>query len=60
MKEKSNENKDRKEQLVDACYSESARDKWFCYAFKSGFFQLICKAFLVLKSNLDLALSIIF
>ena len=33
--------------------------KWFCYAFKLGFLQLICKASLILKSNLELALSII-
>ena len=40
-------------------YSESVRAKWFCCAFKLGFLQLICKAFLIFKSNLDLALSII-
>ena len=34
-------------------------DKWFCCAFKLGFLQLICKASLVFKSNLELALSII-
>ena len=40
-------------------YSERGRAKWFCYAFKSGFLQLICKASLISKSNLELALSII-
>ena len=34
-------------------------DKWFCCAFKLGFLQLICKASLIFKSNLELALSII-
>ena len=40
-------------------YSERVRAKWFCCAFKLGFLQLICKASLVFKSNLELALSII-
>ena len=35
------------------------RDKWFGWAFKLGFLQLICKASLIVKSNLELALSII-
>ena len=35
------------------------RAKWFCYAFNLGFLQLICKASLMFKSNLVLALSII-
>ena len=43
----------------DRSYSEKVRDKWFCWVFKSGFLQLICKASLIFKSNLDLALSII-
>ena len=67
MKEKSkknrktrqNKNKDRKKQRSSAGYSESVRAKWFCYAFKLGFGQLICKASFVFKSNLGLALSII-
>ena len=33
--------------------------KWFCCAFKLGFFQLICKASLIFKSSLEVALSII-
>ena len=52
-------NKDRKKQRNGARYSESVRAKWFCYAFKLGFVQLICKASLIFKSNLELALSII-
>ena len=40
-------------------YSERARAKWFWCAFKLGFLQLICKASLIFKSNLELALSII-
>ena len=35
-------------------YSERGRAKWFCCAFQLGFPQLICKAFLVFKSNLEL------
>ena len=40
-------------------YSERVRAKWFCCAFKLGFLQLICKASLIFKSNLELILSII-
>ena len=43
----------------DANYSESVGAKRFCCAFKLGFLQLICKASLIFKSNLELALSII-
>ena len=43
----------------DKSYSERVRGKWFCCAFKLGFLRLICKASLVFKSNLELALSII-
>ena len=52
-------NKDRKTQRSGASYSESVRAKWFCCAFKLGFVQLICKASLIFKLNLELALSII-
>ena len=38
-------------------YSERVRAKWFFYAFKLGFLQLICKASLSFKSNLELPLS---
>ena len=40
-------------------YSERVRAERFCCAFKLGFLQLICKASLIFKSNLELALSII-
>ena len=40
-------------------YSERMRAKWFCCAFNLGFLQLICKASFIFKSNLELALSII-
>ena len=40
-------------------YSERVRAKWFCCAFKLDFLQLLCKASLIFKSNLELALSII-
>ena len=43
----------------DKSYSERVRTKSFCCAFKLGFLQLICKASIILKSNLELALSII-
>ena len=46
-----------KQNKGDGSYSERVRDKWFCGAFKLGFLQLICKAFLIFKSNLELALS---
>ena len=40
-------------------YNERVRAKWFCCAFKLGYFQLICTASLIFMSNLELALSII-
>ena len=40
-------------------YSERVRAKWFCCAFKLGLLQLIWKTYLIFKSNLELALSII-
>ena len=43
----------------DSSYSERVKAEWFFCAFKSGFLQLICKASLTFKSNLELALSII-
>ena len=57
MKEKRKKKKEPGE--GDGSYSERMRDKWFCWAFKLGFFQLICKVSLLFKSNLELALSII-
>ena len=43
----------------DRSYSKRVRAKWFCCAFILGFLQLLYKASLVFKSNLELALSII-
>ena len=40
-------------------YSERVRAKCFCCAFTLGFLQLMCKASLIFKSNLELVLSII-
>ena len=40
-------------------YNVRVRVKWFFCAFKLDFLQLICKASLIFKSNLELALSII-
>ena len=40
-------------------YSERVRAKWFCCTFKLSFLQLLCKASLIFKSNLQLALSVI-
>ena len=40
-------------------YSERVRAKWFCCAFKLDFFQFIDKGSLILKLNLEIALSII-
>ena len=37
-------------------HKERVRAKWFCYAFKLGFLQLMCKSSLIFKSNLELAL----
>ena len=55
-----NKNKQRQKRTREnrSC-SESVRAKWFCCAFKLGFLQLMSKAFLTFKSNLELALSII-
>ena len=43
----------------DKSYSERVRAKWLYCVFKLGFLQLVCKASLIFKSNLELALSII-
>ena len=40
-------------------YIERVRAKCFCCAFKLDFLELICKASLIFKSNLELALSVI-
>ena len=34
-------------------YSKKVRAKWFCYAFNLGFLQLICKASVIYKLNLE-------
>ena len=57
--QKQNKTKQNNRTRGEENYSEKVRDKWFCLAFKLGFLQLICKASLILKSNLELALSII-
>ena len=64
MKEKRKQNKKQKQTKTDKnkevkSYSERVRPKWFCCAFKLGFLQLICKASLIFKFNLELVLSII-
>ena len=59
MQEKGGKNKDKKKQRVGTNYSESVRAKLFCCVFKLGFLQLMCRTFLIFKSNLELALSII-
>ena len=56
---KQNKNKDRKKQRSGASYSENVRAKWSCCVFKLSFVRLKCKASLIIKSNLELALSII-
>ena len=40
-------------------YSEMVRAKWYYCTFKLGFFQLICKTSLIIRSKLELAFSII-
>ena len=52
-------NKNKKEQMSDVNYSERVRPKWFCSAFELGFLQIICKASLIFKWNLKVAVSII-
>ena len=60
MKEKSKKKKKTKKRTRgDKSYSERVRAKLFCCVFKLGLLQLICKASLIFKSNLELALSII-
>ena len=56
--EEKRKNKTRNRKKGDGSYSKRVRDKWFCWAFKLGFLQLIRKASLIFKSNLELALSI--
>ena len=58
-RETQKQNKAKSRNKRDGGYSERVRDKWFCWAFKLDFLQLICKASLIFKSNLELALSVI-
>ena len=63
MKEKSKYKKKKKTEknkgIGGRSYRESVRAKLFCCAFKLGFLQLICKASLIFKLNLELDLYII-
>ena len=61
MKEKQKNTKQQRQKKTRGhrSYSERVRAKSFCCAFKLEFLQLICKASLHIKLNLDLALSII-
>ena len=62
MKEKCKKKKQtnkQKQSKGDGSCRERVRDKWFFWAFKLGFFQIICKASLIFKSDLEWALSII-
>ena len=58
-KQRKKQTKTEKSKGEQRSHSEKVRAEWFCFAFKLGFFQLICKASLIFKSNLELALSII-
>ena len=58
-KQTNKQTKKTKKNKWDGSYSERVRGKWFCYAFKLGSLQVICKASMIFKSNLELALSII-
>ena len=51
--------KEKNKQGGDISNSESVRAKSFLCAFSLDFLQLTCKASLIFKSNLELALSII-
>ena len=59
MKEKCKKKRRTEKNKGDKSYSERVRAKLFCCAFKLGFLQVICKASLIFKLNLELALSII-
>ena len=59
-KKQQKKNKQRQKRAMgNRSYSERVRTKSFCRAFKLDFFQLICSASLIFKSNLELSLSII-
>ena len=40
----------------NGCYSEKVMAKRFCWSLKLGLLQFICKASLIFKSSLELAL----
>ena len=48
-----------KQRQKGASGTEAIVMNWFCCEFKLGFLQLICKASIIFKSNLELVLSII-
>ena len=56
MQKSTKEKQAKTESKEDRSYSERVRAKWFFWAFKLRFHQLICKASLIFKSNLELAL----
>ena len=57
---KENKNKTKTEKKKgDGNYSKRVRAKWYFCAFNLGFLQLIYKASLIFKSNIELVLSII-
>ena len=51
-KQQQQQSKDKKEQ-GGGNYSKRLRTKLFCWAFKLGFLQLICKSSLIFKSNIE-------
>ena len=58
MKEKRKQkNNSKKKTRGTKAIVDRVRAKWFCCAFKLSFPKLICKASLIFKSNLELALS---
>ena len=59
MQKTTTENKQAEKSKGDRSYSERVRAKLFCCAFTLRFLQLICKAFLIFQSNLELVLPII-
>ena len=58
--EREGKKRNRKKKRNRASYSESVRAKWFFCSSKLGFDQLIFEVSLISKSNLELALSVIF
>ena len=58
-KQKKKKKQRQKRTREDKSYSERVRAKWFCCPFKLDFLRLMCKASLVFKLNLELALSVI-